>query len=143
MSKLKVETDSDDVDDDVEGYMQSYDEAVGGSVSDLKHIADMIGDITNPLFDTEFSTDAGKERLKEPQEDNNEKEVFFRVDRISFNVLWAPFFQEKALIIPSLRIKKPYVHLIKETPKSWNISALLEPGENASTYKPYTIKKMA
>lgn len=49
---------------------------------------------------------------------------FIQVDEITFNLLLAPVFRKKAIILPSIKIKNPYVYLFRDKNKIWNFSDL-------------------
>ena len=49
---------------------------------------------------------------------------FIRIGEITFNLLLAPIFQKKAIILPSIKIKNPYAYLSRDKNKAWNFSDL-------------------
>jgi len=55
-----------------------------------------------------------------------ENRPFFSVEEISFNILMTSFLKKKQIIIPFLKIKKPFVHVERLDPVRWNFSDLLE-----------------
>lgn len=52
---------------------------------------------------------------------------FIQIDEVSLNIFLAPFFSPQAVIIPSVYLKRPFVHLIRQGEASWNFSDLLRP----------------
>ena len=50
---------------------------------------------------------------------------FVHFDQARLNVLITPILSEKKIIIPSLIIMRPYVHVIHQDPTTWNFSDLL------------------
>lgn len=50
---------------------------------------------------------------------------FLRVEEASFNIFFAPPFNQKMVIIPSIEFKRPFVHIIREGKDTWNFSDLL------------------
>ena len=56
---------------------------------------------------------------------------FVQIDEVSLNIFLAPFFSPQAVIIPSVYLKRPFVHLIREGETSWNFSDLLRPPGSA------------
>lgn len=57
------------------------------------------------------------------QKDDPDK-PFLRVEEASFNIFFAPPFNQKIVIIPSIEFKRPFVHIIREEKDSWNFSDL-------------------
>ena len=53
-------------------------------------------------------------------------QFFFKSEEITFNLLLIPFFQKKAIIIPSIKIKKPFIIITRDKKGEWNFSDLLD-----------------
>ncbi|HLF18323.1 MAG TPA: AsmA family protein [Candidatus Omnitrophota bacterium] len=51
--------------------------------------------------------------------------LFFFADEVRFQILFAAFFQHKTLIVPSLQLVKPTLHLTRDETGAWNIADLL------------------
>ncbi|MBI5416255.1 MAG: DUF748 domain-containing protein [Candidatus Omnitrophica bacterium] len=51
--------------------------------------------------------------------------VFLQVDEASFHVFLTPFLKHKLVVIPSVRIKQPFVQIVREDKNLWNFSDLL------------------
>ncbi|MFH1360915.1 MAG: DUF748 domain-containing protein [Candidatus Omnitrophota bacterium] len=62
-------------------------------------------------------------------EDASRKDIFLHVDRISFNVLFLSFLQNRNIVIPSLSLDRVYIRLIRKKQSGWNFSDLLPAGE--------------
>ena len=52
------------------------------------------------------------------------KQPFLQIEQISARILYLPFFKNQELIIPTLRIVRPRVHLIQDPNGIWNIQSL-------------------
>lgn len=68
--------------------------------------------------------------------------VFAQADEISFHMLLAPIFQQKLILIPSLRVSGPFVQIVREDTNRWNFSDLLaakQPSPNSWTIAPRKI----
>ena len=59
------------------------------------------------------------------QKDETNK-PFIHIDEASFNILLTSFLKNKTLIIPTLKMTRPFIHIIREEEKRWNFSDLLE-----------------
>lgn len=57
-------------------------------------------------------------------EENSETKKFLTIPKISFNILLAPIFKSKNIIIPHIKVLKPHAHLIRDTSSAWNFEQL-------------------
>ncbi len=62
---------------------------------------------------------------------------FVQIDEVSLNIFLAPFFSPQAVIIPSVYLKRPFVHLVRQGEASWNFSDLLRPPGSAPSQSPF------
>lgn len=51
---------------------------------------------------------------------------FIQVQQLRLNILITPILREKKIIIPSLIITQPYVHIVRQDEATWNFSDLLD-----------------
>ncbi|MCK5082246.1 MAG: DUF748 domain-containing protein, partial [Candidatus Omnitrophica bacterium] len=64
---------------------------------------------------------------------------FIQVDEITFNLLLAPIFQKKAIILPNIKIKNPYVYLSRGQNSVWNFSDLPGLGKSIKNKDSYSV----
>ena len=50
---------------------------------------------------------------------------FLFIKKATFKILFTPLIKKKQVIIPSLKIEKPFAHLIRENNSTWNFSDLI------------------
>ncbi|MBI5150723.1 MAG: DUF748 domain-containing protein [Candidatus Omnitrophica bacterium] len=65
--------------------------------------------------------------------------VFIRVDEASFHVFLTPFLKNKLAVIPSVRIKRPFVQLVREDKDLWNFSDLVTTPKSVSGAGGWTV----
>ncbi|MBN1870377.1 MAG: AsmA family protein [Candidatus Omnitrophica bacterium] len=72
------------------------------------------------------------------RKDDPEK-PFIHVDEITFNLLFVPLFPKKAVILPSIKIKNPYVYLARDENGAWNFSDLPGLGKNMKNKNTFSV----
>ncbi|GEM_PF-3340572 len=68
-------------------------------------------------------------------EQETKEQLFIKIDEANFNILLAPLFKEKAVIIPSLKLSHPSIYVAKENVAQWNFSDLLAQTANTQQQK--------
>lgn len=71
------------------------------------------------------------------QKDEKNK-PFIHIDEASFNILLTSFLENKTLIIPTLKITRPFFHIIRKEEKKWNFSDLFESAKPRLKNEPLT-----
>ena len=64
---------------------------------------------------------------------------FIQADEVTFNLLLAPFFRKKAIILPNIRIKNPYLYLSRGKDRAWNFSDLPGIGKNVENKNSFSV----
>lgn len=65
-----------------------------------------------------------------------------QIDEISFNIILAEFIKKKTVIIPNLKFKKPFITLIRDPQKTWNIPDLLNKASSAERFPSLIIRSI-
>ncbi len=68
-------------------------------------------------------------------EKDRSAKLFLHADQVSFNVLFLPLMKEKKVIIPSLNIQNPSLHVSRESANTWNFSDIVEKIKSAPPEK--------
>ncbi len=61
---------------------------------------------------------------------------FVKIKEINCSLLWAPLLQHKKIMVSSLKITEPQIHLARLTSQSWNFSDLMRPQTAGSSNSP-------
>jgi hypothetical protein len=69
---------------------------------------------------------------------------FIQIDEVSLNIFLSPVFSQKAVIIPAIYLKRPFIHILRQgatggsaEQTSWNFSDLLRPPGSAPPRKTF------
>ena len=64
---------------------------------------------------------------------------FIQIDEVTFNLLLAPVFRKKTVILPNIKIKNPYVYLSRSQDGTWNFSDLTALGRNMDNKNSFSV----
>ena len=73
---------------------------------------------------------------------DNPKKTFIRIDEVSFNIILASVIKEQKVIIPSLHIVKPFVHIIRSRNGEWNFNDLIAKNSSGSKIPDLLLRKL-
>ena len=65
---------------------------------------------------------------------------FLQIDELTLNIIIPAFLKNKSIVISSIRIKNPYIHLVRLKDNEWNFSDMIpQKGETSDTKRPFSL----
>jgi len=72
----------------------------------------------------------------------NSDKLFIHLENLYLKVLFAPFVKAHHIIIPSIRLKNPYIHLSRNSETVWNFSDLIHLSSSDGISKQIFLRKL-